>query len=398
MKTLSDQPSAVEDILAACCARRAQTRWEGDLAATTFFTYPKDQEARRLDLTEAVARRMVTSGPDDPTLLESLARQIASIEGCLIDLSDEEGPVYDPQRLLFTLLPTGHFHRISKRTFAEANPEDDVAMFAVSAGHVLLTYALARLTPRIWTVEGSLDRPDVVFQNDPDSVYEVLSTSDVFADDLVQILDTTLSDGLARSSLARPETAYQAPISALVSLSERFVLAHELGHCCLDYGLIRGAPWFSGPDFQDSTEERWLLEHQMDAFAAEAVVRSGSVFDARTPEFSLQGAFFAAAVEMVVEEVFSVANGVAPLDLTTHPPPEERVRPLIAYLDGRLRSFYRDEFEDESALSAHVERCINFSMTPARTLGQLWESSRDRVLTTASQIPVHPVWTNAGKL
>jgi len=346
------RPIGGPDVLAAALAkadrREQESVIEGDTVHSWRYRYPAQLERKRWARTRDIIHRVAPGADEDPTYLEMVARQAASVE---MMLRGEHTDTPDAQlsaildRVLIGTVPTLRADAVARRFGAHF-------FVLLTAGLIDFVYQAARAVVFSWKPMPAGGGAAFVFRNTSDDVDQILAADAQPVRLLRDTLEAFLFNGRPRAEgFAPPPEHYQAPLDILTTANERFVLAHEYAHALHDALDIV-------PADGSATSE----EFAADLLAFRLVVDSGDLLDRLPPNFSSQGAYFVLTVLDVLRQALDITRYGAIRDdrgFTGHPPIAARLAALReAYLQHV--SAIDDDFWIESALS------------PARTLEQLF--------------------------
>ena len=218
---------------------------------------------------------------------------------------------------------------------------------------------------------------------------------------LYRTLEAYYFQGYPRAFADEPVREENHPaLSVLISMSERFVVAHEYGHkytVDLDWEIAASG----NPD--------WVREFLADQLATAATVLSGQTLDHFDPAVSLSGGVFSlACLEILAQGLSIVRTGeiVANQATDTHPSPRTRAQRVV---DGFFQAFHAQVREDgrgcevtlivdprrPTPTDPRVRKQISEgAFCYANALFTVWKRVRQRLLQDYdNKRPLHSMWS-----
>jgi hypothetical protein len=377
---------ASQDVLEAALeragAREAAAVRDGEYIREGVFKYDAAREEARWALTREILCRVSPGHFEDPTYIEMLARQAASVEYVLASKGGNDGGVSHGvlSRILIGTTP-------EPRSEAYSELISDIVIIAISAGMMDFMYRTSKAVVLAWKMVTPPKGSAVSFSGLPEDTEEVLQRDPYPSNLFHDTLATWLYEGRPRAIHSRilPNPC-QWPLGLLINGAERFVVAHEYAHALLDQ-LAMTTSDTRAPDASPAPTP-WARELRADAFAFLAVSESSHELDLLPRNMALQGAILAMKAHQIFDRSLDIARrGVTGTDIgsATHPPFELRIAQLEqAYVQG-----HPDEVKARADLRG--------MLVPSQTIEQLWQRVFPRLIAQyRAGRPLHSIWSTAG--
>lgn len=359
--------------------REKQSIRKGEFIRDGVFKYPAHLEELRWKRTRDVIQRVVPGVDENPPYLEVLARQAASIE---IVLRQEHTGSPNPKasalldRVLLGTIPDFNF-------IAGGWPEGDYYPVILSHGLISFLYEAAKSVVLSWRPIKAEPGSSVSFRTTTEDIEYVLSRNPYAQELLYKTLYAWLFKGIPRAVGSGPPPAEYVPaLSLLISLSERFVIAHEYGHALFEkLASIDAVP-------RDLASQQ--KEYVADTLAFLLEVESASELDLLPPNIALMGGLFAlSATDLISKALDIVRFGEVRKDLgsETHPPTQQRIEVL--------KQLYRQQvgIEGELGQSKTIDPGMKGALVASDTLNLLWNRIQHRFLEAHRKgIKLHSIW------
>jgi hypothetical protein len=400
-----DQADNMEQTIQALRLQRQFTKTDDPAVVRRgIFKFDREKETKRISRAEELIRR-VDPGPfEDPTFLALLAYQAASVELVLLDLLVQKKA---QERLSKILL--GTVHRAKVDASAYILTKRGYTIIALNSGLVDFIYQAAKavieaLNPARPANGGSA----VAHTTDLGVISDGLRTNAAPIDRVWKILESYFFKGYPR--VYWNETVNEEhgpPLSILISMAERWVIAHEYGHNLADYLTTRAVndQDIAGKRGAGLQNPHWTEEFLADTLATINTVQSAAYLDGLPPESSLSGGSFALACADILEKSLAIlrTGDVSKVEKSkTHPPCRTRAEANIAafnryfdveYTGTRTSDLsFRSEQEMPNLHPFSSERS-QVALLPANVLLKIWNGIKDILMNQFLQKrPLHPMW------
>lgn len=357
------------------------------------FSYDAAAEAQRIERGEALIRR-VDPGPfEDPRYLALLADQAAALELAY----EQMWPALPPSTFDRFLLGTIHSPEVD--AFSTGFSRSGIWVVGLNNGLVDFIYQAAKAVVAACDpirTTGSGRGPLVESSTSLEAVARRLLEDPQPGLRLTKTLAVHFFGGHSRpaSDEIVPDVQHP-PLSLLIGMAERWVIAHEYGH-----GLVP-------PELEARLQHR-QGELFADNIATVATVWSAAVHDVVPPEFALTGALFALRCLDVRRRALALLltgdeEGLPSSD-EDHPDPRDRARNVVEtfrqyfdveYAEGGRRGFsmshvLREHVPEEHGLTRDREA---FAYFQADVLGLLWNQARPTLERMRDDgYGLHPMW------
>ncbi len=291
------------------------------------FSFKRDLEEKRINLAENLIRRTDPGPFEDPNYLALLAYQAASLEMAFPD-GVEGGKVgWDWSKFLL-----GTIHKRDAWAFSTTRETSDgYTVVMIYSGLIDFAYQAAKAAITafhpVWSAgrsqmeEFNEERFKEELKNNPEPINRLYGTLEEY------FFVSGYPRKFANESVP-PEQ--QMPLSVLIGMTERWMIAHEYGHGLASrYGFAAKAAHRDNP----KRDEEYFADNQ----ATILTVISASKLDGFPPELSLSGPAFALACQEVLRQAQSIVRpgSVSPdTGDSAHPANVLRMQNVIATFDG----------------------------------------------------------------
>jgi hypothetical protein len=285
--------------------------------------FEREQEERRIALAEDLIRRTDPGPFEDPVYLALLAYQAASIEMALPDNIDGKQVDWGWPRFLL-----GTIHSPELNAFSQRLASDDYSVVVLYSALIEFAYQAAKaVVAAVNPVKSADPRASVTGDLGEKHIAAQLDRNPEPVARLYQTLEAYFFSGYPRAfyNEAVP-VEHMIPLTLLIDMAERWIIAHEYGH-----GFAARFNWQRAPEDAERAEEYFADDH-----ATILTVLSAAKLDALQPEFALAGAAFALTCLEVFQRAFSVVrHGEVLRDLhdRTHPSNEMRAENILYAFD-----------------------------------------------------------------
>lgn len=352
------------------------------------FKYEARIEKIRWKRTRDIIQRVVPGVDEDPTNLESLARQAASIEMVLRQEQSGEPNPKASALLDNVLLGTVPYLAVNASTSLAGN-----------YSFVLLYDGLLTFLPRaamsvVVSWQAVKGNPGSTFslKPKPEDIDNVLKNNPYAQELLYKTLYSLLFEGSARGvNFDPPSYEYLVSWKMLKDHSERFIISHEYGHSLLDYLAPTG--------ILPSELGSWQKEYRADYSAFFFETLSASEIDHLPPNVALQGGFFAISALDVIRKAMEVVRHGKVLEdkgTDTHPPNEKRIEFLKQlYLEQiGVGKKYKLPIKGKAGQNKTIDLNIEGALIASNTLNILWERIQPRFLKVHQEgiLKLHKIW------
>ncbi|HSY99642.1 MAG TPA: hypothetical protein VK788_09105 [Terriglobales bacterium] len=354
--------------------------------------FHREDEEERIRHSEELVRRVQPGPFEDPGYFAFLAYEAASIEMALPKLGKER----------FSQYLLGTIHEASVNAFSKQFDSTGYTVVLLYSGLIDFIYQCAKavveaLHPVRTPESGSHDRRSLVQATmDLEKIRAELKANDAPVNRVYRTLESYFFKGYPRAFANETLLAEHVPmLEVLVSMAERWTLAHEYGH-----GLASGLDFSKAPG-----KSSWSEEFVADNSAAILTVSSAASLDDVRPEFALSGGNFSLACLDIIRRAYSiVTTGCEGQDSgsKTHPPYKLRAERNIAvfrqffdYRDNGDAGFdldfvLREETPAEHGFGSEYEgRVYAFS----NVLFDIWPAVKERLgQQFTARRPLHKIW------
>jgi hypothetical protein len=357
------------------------------------FKFDLEQETRRIALAEDLIRRIDPGPFEDPHYLALLAYQAASIEMALPASVKSQGLTHDWSQFLL-----GTIHSPELNAFAQRIRRRDFTVVVLYSALIEFNYQAAKaLVAAQHPVSSSEQTNQVTFSSSEEHIAEQLERDSEPVERLYRTLEAYFFAGYPRAFFHETVPPnHVIPLSLLVDLSERWIMAHEFGH-----GFAGRYDFRQAPDSPARAEEYFA-----DTFATIHTCLSAATLDAVVPELALIGGTFALACLDVFKRGLHVARYGRVLPTqgdAEHPPNKARVFNILdafdyyfevagaepgPNIDFSLVFQPRGAIDKDAARKRH-EPALEF----ANALFVIWDQVEPRLRRDfESKRPLHPMW------
>jgi hypothetical protein len=369
--------------LALAKKRETGSHRDNKFIYTRGFQYPVESEQIRWQHTREIIKRVEPGMYENPAYLESLARQTASIEMTLrgeLDGSLNERIAKVTERVLLASVPEPFVNASSESE--KACIQSDYVLVFISYGLIQVLYQMARAVVLSWKPKTPPPGSASCFSSLQEDTEAVLAKNPYPVDLLLETLKSFLFEGVPRDPAPMPlKLHYALPLSMLVALSERYVIAHEYGHALFHHPLGKDLGIPSLPE-----EKAWDKEYLADAFAFFVVLASAEHLDLFPDTMALEGPLFALQVIDVLREATDVIRSgmvMADRGFDTHPPTRLRMEVIKAL----YRKICCQDDGDYQMMKG--------ALLPGETLLLLWKYALPKLAACKGSAKLHPIWGDA---
>lgn len=388
-----------------------QTRYEStddpDRVRRGGFSYHRELEDKRIILAENLIRRADPGPYEDSNYLALLAFQAASLELVLSDLIGEKQAQERPLKFIL-----GTLHNPELNAFSQITPIGDFTIVAYYSGLIDFVYQAAKAVVEAmnpaWTEDGKVR---VHSTTDLDKISAGLEKNRAPIDRMWKTLEAGFFRGYPRYYVGEEiKQEYLMPLSILVRMAERWVIAHEYGHALLKprFADMNGS---SEAGFGKVSPENpnWDEEFAADNSATILTIFSASKLDGLPPEFALSGGIFSLNCSNILQKSLSVlCTGEESIDegCETHPPIKARMDNMVncfiqffdfEYVQGgptwNLSYVRREEPRVDQPYSSKYLDLFYFN---ANVLNRIWVHIKPILENQyQAQRPLHRMWLNS---
>jgi hypothetical protein len=293
------------------------------------FKYNRKTEEERIKRAEDIIKRIQPGPYEDPNYFALLAYQAASIEMVVPKDAQEQfqriifGTVHNPVvNALATSSKAAGFTRIE---FHSA-----IIDFVYQAAKAVVEVLYATRTQNGFSAVSSDTSHEVIFENLRDNLGPTFR--------LYKTLEKYFYFGYPRAFQNESIKDEHGPaLSILVSLAERWIIAHEYGH-----------HFAMGRNFHLAPNPHWAEEYFSDSNATIFNVLSAYELDHISPEFALAAGHFVLTCLEILQKTESILkNGFETDDIDPfHPPTRERAIQII----NHFRQFFDVNYNNNKML------------------------------------------------
>lgn len=361
------------------------------------WKFERELEVERIRLAEDLIRRVDPGPYEDPNYFALLAYQAASIEMAARHLLKGED-----QRWSRFLL--GTIASANVNAFSKTNTRDDYTIVEIHSALIDFIYQAAKVVIAVENPVRSYDgKSDIRSDFSEEAIRLQLSRDPEPVLRLYRTLEAYFFKGYPRA-YANEEVKEEShpPLGLLVSMAERFVIAHEYGHKFAEH---------LGWQAAEAGNPLWVKEFFADRVAMFATVLSGHTLDHFTPEVSLSGGVFSLACLDILRQGVSIlrtGNPTAVSGSDSHPPFHIRAEQVVEefhrlfhvdYLPGyrgcelTLIPIPKNTKEVDDSIRKHVHVG---TFGHANTLFIIWDAAREFLQKDyASGRKLHSMWCTA---
>jgi hypothetical protein len=252
------------------------------------FRYHKDREVARLNLAKHIVERAQPDPLEDPVYFSNIAFQAASIE--------KGFPFKNTEKFSSYIL--GTLHKPELNSFAEISHASHYVVVGVNSGLIEFVYQAAKSVIEILDEMNAIDDHSAAQADiDINQVKTVSQNNIMPAKRLALTLLNYFLKGYPRYYANETVTGNKAPaLSILVSMAERWIIAHEYGH-----GMALNE------NFDKALHNPfWAEEFHADNSATILTTYSAMYFDGLPPEDALMGGDFALACLEIMRRAKSI--------------------------------------------------------------------------------------------
>jgi hypothetical protein len=401
-------PTVLERTLDALQWRkRLEPTDEPGVVRRGLWKFECDVEEKRIRMAEELIRRVEPGPYEDANYFALLAYQAASVELCTGSLlaSCRTAGVGADQRWPRFLLGTVHAAKVN--AFARVLRHLDFIAVLIHSALVDFMYQAAKaVIAACHPVRSHGGKCDVETTPEQNAIEAELDRNPEPVERLYRTLEAYYFRGYPRAFVnEHVGEESHPPLSMLISLSERFVIAHEYGHSFA----------IKVSQLTDFDNPEWAQELLADQFGMYATVLSARMLDAVDPVVSLSAAAFAMACLSVLARGLSVAReGVVPKDegSKSHPPSRMRAEWIVADYHELFRTEFRPDgrgcvavrrsqplknaLDVDQKVREHVASGV---YAHADALFTIWRRVGERLLRDfQSGRPLHSMWAAADSL
>jgi len=379
--------AAETSALEMCSMRENSSYIDSDYIRGNGFKYPVASEQLRWQHTREIIKRTNPGGYENPYYLNIIAREAAAIEMVLrneLNEASNERMATLTEHIL--LASTGEpFVTANAESISVATHQDFVLIF-ISSGLIQFLYQAAKAVVLSWKPKTPPPGRTSVFGCTPEDIEAVLAKDPYPVELLLGTLKAYFFEGFPRDPTSRkPKEYYELPLSLLINLAERFVIAHEYAHALLHIPLLRQddvIPYLSAT-------RKWDKEHQADVLAFWIVLSSAAQYDLLPPNIALQGPLFALqAIDILREAKHILLDGEIMIDhgSDTHPPTNLRIQ--------LLKRWYQDLYQLEGVNQTleEVNQTLEGALVPSNTLHILWKHTIPKLEAWRGSAQLHDIW------
>jgi hypothetical protein len=321
----------------------------------------------------------ISPGPYEvPGIINILVREAAVVEhalqGGLSSFPFQLDTSRSTERVVLGTLWRGNVNAFATNTAVR-----DYRIVLVYHGLPGLFYMVALAMTAAWSAAAAPAGRTAAFNPTEEHVRDRLSESSLAISTLAGTLTAYLYSGDPwRTPLSRVESERTMPLGVLLSLAERWVLAHEYAHVLFD--LDDSTP--------KASQDPHGKELRADAVATNIVLASAADLDSVAPAIALAAITMALRSFRLIGEAFGIAKTGRPsedLPSQTHPSVMQRLRNVYSIMSIDMeRAGVPEQKRDEiMSLSDHVWRTID--LIGERVFPTILASHQ-------SGRKVHPIW------
>lgn len=394
---------------------RAQTIVDQREKEPDGWIYQEEYELARLQLTREIIGRVEPGPHENPLILEKMARHAASIEMYLekANLSSEYrrfgelskcvlvASTMEPHSNAYAtpLLSTnmnwfrGGLNRLGNLFTNSKSFCSNYTLVTLSAGIIEFLDLTARAVVASWQ-PGPEHENWVSTQTDPRALANYLQNNDLPAELLFGALRSYFFRGWPEYQRGKDiGSQYDKPHSVLITMSERWLIAHEYSHALLHQLSSDSA---SG---RLSTKE---MEYEADRMALEITIGSAYQFDLLPPNLAFSGAEFVLnCLDVLLRRAIGVMqNGEAGKDIEGvqgYPSFGSRSKVLVQHYrqlqDSSIayegHSIPRYQFEHGELIDIWD---IGGAKIGKNTLDLIWSHVQPKLLSIRNDEPLHSIW------
>ena len=358
------------------------------------WKFEQEIEDHRIDLAEQIIHRIEPGACEDPQYLALMAYQAASIEMSMKQLTGrDDGP--------WSKVFLGTIHSPDVNAFAKVYKAHDYAVVTIYSALVDFIYQSARAIFAASDTEHFANGlSDIRVNLNAESINERIQRDPKPAQMLYQTLAAYFFDGYPRAHFdENVKEENVPPLSMLIALAERFVIAHEYGH-----KFAKNTP----VDSSRVSNPEWAEEFYADRNGMFMTVMSGSILDAITPEVSLSGPIFSLACADIISRAFHIlvsGQDVPDQGSDDHPPATTRAQQIeigfhetfeVQYdagfrqCDLAIRDVPASIDEIDPGVCKHIH---DGAFYYANALYTIWKHARTMLLQDyAKRRPLHKMW------
>lgn len=368
-----DEKQVVELALKQAKRREELSTREGELIRTGINKYPAQIEQLRWNRTRAIIQRVIPGLDEDPIYLELLARQAASIEMVLLREHTDQPNAKAANSLDRVLL--GTVPNTNPDVFSQ--PVGDYSFVVLSDGFITFLYQAAKSAVLSWRPQKALAGSTYSLSPSPEDIEYVLKRNPYPQELLYKTLYAWLFNGYPRAiGYSPPPDEYAFALDWLITLSERYTIAHEYAHALLDKLDLP-------PSFPANLSPAWGYEYRADYFAFVVTSNSGGEIDQLPPNMALQGAFFTlTALDIKRKAVDIVRCGRVREDKgsVSHPPLQDRIKLLRELYAEKVGVGIKYDVPIKGQLNKKktIDLDIEGALAASDTLNLLWSRIEGR--------------------
>jgi len=374
----AENPHAAAQIEAIEAQFRSDRSLKSDKVRLGWMLYRPEWVAAWDSRADRIWARLRPGPYELPGIINVLVRQAAVVEhamqGGLSSFSPQLDTSRSTERVLLGTLARGHVN-----AFADRTAVSDYRIVLVQHGLPGLFYMVALAMTAAWSAESPPAGRTAAFNPTEDHVRDRLSKSSIAMSTLAGTLLAYLYSGNPwRTSLSHVEPERTMALGVLLTLAERWVLAHEYTHVLFDLD----GPTLSTP--QDHHD----IELRADAVATNIVLASAAELDSADPATALAGITLALRSLRLIGEAFGIARTGQPRQDSptgTHPSVMDRLRNAYAITLNSIERAGAPEHKKHEIMS--------FSGHIWRTVDLIGERVFPTILAShQSGWKLHPIW------
>jgi hypothetical protein len=357
------------------------------------FSYDLESERDRIALGEKIIRRVQPGPYEDPNYFALLTYQAASVEATFADVLPK---AFDNYML-------GTVHAAEVNAFSQRSSARNYVIVVLNSGLVDFAYQAAKVVVEATEPKrtNEKERGLVKASADPGEIAAHLENNSGPMDRLYRTFEAYFFAGYPRATTfeVAPPDLHGPPLSILVGMAERFVIAHEYGH-----GI---APPMG--DAPPEVNQRRAEEYSADSFATLWTVQSAAKLDGLQPEFPLAGGIFVLACLDLRRRALSLLltgdEHWMAAETETHPAPRDRAAEIVSNFRRCFDVKYSDDgfdlwlkapthqFErppaEHGLTSERADRCF----LQSRILHMVWNRMKHRLVDDRQKgRPLHKMW------
>jgi hypothetical protein len=351
------------------------------------FRFNRRNEKERIERAEDVVRRTQPGPFEDPRYFAILAYQAASIEAAWMG-----------RRNVFDNFVLGTIHSPVVNGSTSTTGLSGCAVVILHSALMDFLYQTAKSVVAAIDPVRSKDGASAVSADiDLKRIGASLTEESPAVRRLRETMEAYFINGYPRATVDEPvEATHSPPLQLLISLAERWVIAHEYGHALAFEGNVDFEP--------DPHNPFWAEEFFADQQATVTTVLSAAKLDALPPDISVSSALFAVAALDVLRRAQLLARSgrEQPDDgSATHPPFVERAQGVVAtlrrYFDVGppsstsldLTFVVRKETPETHGFDAERARG---AYAFANVLFEVWRHAKNGLAESLRQRGLHPMW------